>query len=196
MTPDDLPRWVRWTLYADVRIMLVLIRPVWWIDHRFHFNSYRQARVVMLAAMALHLVGFALLMTSAALPWFGKTAFGFASFAYLTMELPWLRKLEKASRDYERDPDGMSFERAFFFWQPVPPLRLMMLTIGVQLFLLMCAVAAIPPAVPARDVGVVLFNSWTMISAMALYVAAIPPPTRPRKKKEERAPLGALPSPA
>jgi hypothetical protein len=191
----EIPRFVRCILFVDFKLMVACIRPVWWIDHRYHFNSYRQARVVIRGAMVVHLIGFALLLTSG-LPWFSKLFFGVASCAYINMEMPWQRRLAKASRDYERDPARLTIDRAFFHWQAIPPLRLMMLVLGLHLFVLLGAVAFIPPFRAAQDIGFVLFNSWTLISSVGLYVAAVPPPPMDRKKKEERAPLFALPSPA
>lgn len=191
----DMPRWVRITAQTDLWLVVRFVRPVWWIDYRFHINSYRQALAVLLFATAIQFAGTGLVMV-APVPWLTKFFLGIASAAYANMFLSWRRQLTKASRDYERDPDRMTIDRAFFHWQFVPPLRLMMGFMGLQLLAVMVFIAMCPPNNFARDWGFVAFNSWTLFCSVGLYIAAVPPSGRQRKKKEERAPIGALPMPA
>lgn len=189
-----LPRWVRIVLLADVWIMARLMRPVWWIDHRFHMNNYRQAAWVMIAGFLVHVVG-AVLAVIYTRPWFALACMALASVTFTYLARDMIIKLAKAGIAYDRDPSRLTKERAFFYWQMVPPMRLMFLVMGLQIIVFMIAVALLPPR-HWWQWGSVAFNAWITFHALALYIAGVPPSPFERKKKEERAPLGALPLPA
>jgi hypothetical protein len=180
-------------MFTDAHVVVFFVRPVWWIDHRFHWNNYRQAQAVMMIGTVIHLIGFAMVAASPKVVIWGKAAFLLSSVCYGNMALGWWKKLEKASRSYERDPDAMTFERAFFYWQTIPPLRLLMLIFGLMLFAMMLSIAMLPHFNWLRDLGAVLFNGWAMLTGIGLYVAAVPPSHRPRREKKAKEQEWALP---
>jgi hypothetical protein len=180
------PRFVIAVVKTDINLMVHVFTPVVnWIDWRFHKNQYDQAAVVISAGLALNVAdNFKNLTTSGGLWWialFGALASGLLVWSYAQ----WLKKLTIASRQYERRPDQLTREQAFFMIPIFPPVRLFLLVLGSVVTA--CEVASAIQFRTLRLIEGAAFSPWMIVIAVGLYVSGCLPPGRPRREKKEKA---------
>lgn len=174
-----------------MQIMATVMLCSWRIDRRYHVNHFVQARAVVFFALFVNSAGFGLTLKGG--PWLANLLVGLAAGAYWLIGLSWVRNLESCAKQYERNPMAVTVQQAAYYFQSIPPVRLMWVGMGFNLFLMGLLALCLPPH-RLKDLGFLLFNSWMMFMGVAHYLAGVPPSPWERKKKEERAPLFALPS--
>jgi cbb3-type cytochrome oxidase subunit 3 len=187
---SDPPWWVDTIARTDLFIMVrVFVRPVWWVDRRWHVNQFDQAAAVLTAAIAMCFGDNAMNLFTK--QW-GIALMGVVSAGVLAwMYARHLRHLQKASQAYERDPTQITMEQTFYEWVSVPPLRLLLLLCGVQIWLMFI----IPWHGDARHVARDVLDLWMLLIGSAFYIAGVPRTPFGRDKKKARA-LTPAPVPA
>lgn len=179
---------------ADIFICFrIFRRPVWYIDSRWHINQYRQARAVVIGALAIYVLGCLAQATGPARWYFKAFYFGLGvTMILIYREL--LRALAHASRDYERAPYQFTANQVRFHIIIFPPMRLMMLFVGAQIAAATMLIVALSPSV--HEILWAVGQSWLLLIACAFYIAGMPHTPFARRPKKERAPaLQPMPAP-
>lgn len=175
------------------KIDMVLIRAFTRLSHlfdyRFHVNQFEFARYVMTGSIALFCAQTVQdvirnwdvdkLAVSSVIVAFGLCASIFSID---------LGRLHRASDDYETHPNRISRDAAHYLMMPFY-LRLTLLFLGtlVALFLTIVDLTTRRASLPYF-----IENFWIMLAGCSWYIAGGLPPHRDRKKKKERAQVGAV----
>lgn len=165
----------------DVLILSRVFMPfAHWVDYRFHKNQFDLAAIFLSAGMALNaaqtlqdilhdgwLIGAMMAMSTGILIWVYS----------------WhMRKLSKASEAYERRPDIISLDAAFFM-VIMPPGRMLLLLLGGLIVLMDIPLAMLSPTM--IHLIRIVTSAWMLCVAISQYIAGGLPPRRDRKKKKE-----------
>lgn len=160
-------------------LMRVFMPAAHWVDYRFHMNQYDLAGAVLSAGLAMNFAAnIESWFTSPKTAWLGTIS----SICLLLAYGNWLKRMGVASKCYERQPDTISREAAFFMIIIFPPLRLFMLVLGSFLIVPFILLAIAHPVVSLIVDAVT--SPWMIAIGIALYLAGGLPPTRDRKKRK------------
>lgn len=171
-------------------LFYVFMRLSHWVDYRFHRNQYDLAANVMSVGMALNLAQTAQALIN---NWRLGLISVLSSVVVVASYYTHIKQLHRASAAYERRPDQIPREGAIFFLLPYV-IRMTTLFIGLQIWaafiFVLITLRSATHAVDAITFG------WMTAVGCAMYIASGLPPTRERKKKRVRAPMGAALTPA
>jgi hypothetical protein len=180
------PRHVRAIIRADLWIVAHVSTPVArWVDWRFHINQYDLGAGVLSAGLALNFADNIKNLTTLSVWWialFGVLGSGMLIMVYSH----YLKLLNIASRQYERRPDQLTREQAFFMVPIYPPLRLALIILGNTV-----TAAEVTSAIKFGTMKLIegaIFSPWMTVIGCALYICGSFPPHASRKEKKVYAP--------
>lgn len=183
MRLKDMPAWIDWLLIR--RIYMPFAH---WVDYRFHRNQYLLAADIMSAGLAASAAQTLQYLLDD--PWWMGAFFIVGTVGLIWIYSSYLKRLYAASAAYERQPDSISKEAAFFILF-IPGARSFLLLLGI--FTLVNATALVLISPTTHFIVRLVESPMLVLIASSLYIAGCPPPWRDRRAKKINSPLAASP---